>query len=79
MITDGESILCEQLMNKEHSEPVRAAMQIRGISICSQERADIRISWIPDKNASLRVTAQITEKLECLMSVAPVLLKHTKV
>ena len=79
MITDGESILCEQLMNKEHSEPVRVAMQIRGISICSQERAGIRISWVPDKNANLRVTAQITEKLECLMSVAPVLLKHTKV
>lgn len=46
---------CEQLMNKGHSEPVRAAMKIRGILICSQERAGIRISWIPDKNASLRV------------------------
>lgn len=79
MVIDGESMPCEQLMNKGPSEPVRAAMQIRGISICSQERAGIRISWVPDKNTSLRITAQITEKLECLMSVTLVLLKHTKV
>lgn len=65
-------------MIKGHSEPVRAAMQIRGISICSQERAGIRTSWIPDKDVSLRVTAQMTDKLECLMSAAPVHLKLTK-